>query len=359
MAALLFSPIEIRGMPFANRIVVSPMCQYSAVDGTAGDWHLVNLGHLALCGPGLAFFEATHVSPEARITPDCLGLYSDENEAGIARTVRFLRDRTPVRIGVQLAHAGRKASTLPPWQGGGPVRDERAWTPVAPSAVPYDAGSNIPLALDDAGLQKIRDDFAAATARCVRLGIDVVELHFAHGYLAHEFLSPLTNHRTDRYGGGLANRMAFPLELVDGVREIWPEKNPLVVRISATDWIDGGWNLQEAIVFARECVRRGVDVIDCSSGGLSARQQIDARSGYQVAFARHIKREADVATIALGMITEPAHAEKILQEGDADFIALARAFLRDPRWVWTAADQLEAESFVPNQYLRARKTHRP
>jgi 2,4-dienoyl-CoA reductase-like NADH-dependent reductase (Old Yellow Enzyme family) len=355
----LFSPMELRGVRFDNRIVVSPMCQYSALEGTANDWHTVNLGHLALSGPGLVFFEATHVSPEGRITPQCLGLYSDENEAAMARTVRFLRERTHSKVGVQLAHAGRKASMLPPWEGGGPVRDGRGWTPVAPSAIAYDAGSNIPHELDDAGLQKIRDDFAAAAVRCARLEVDAIELHFAHGYLAHEFLSPLSNHRTDRYGGSLANRVAFPLELVEAVRAVWPEQLPLFVRISATDWVDGGWNTQESIVFARECERRGVDAIDCSSGGLSPRQQVDARPGYQVAFARKIRREAEIPTVAIGMITDPFYAQRIVEEGDADFVAMARAFLRDPRWVWTAADLLGAEPFVPNQYARARRTALP
>jgi 2,4-dienoyl-CoA reductase-like NADH-dependent reductase (Old Yellow Enzyme family) len=355
----LFSPIELRGVSFENRIVVSPMCQYSALEGTATDWHTVNLGHLSLSGPGLVFFEATHVSPEGRITPQCLGLYNDANEAGIERTVRFIKRWANAKVGVQLAHAGRKASTLPPWEGGGPVLDGRGWTPVAPSALAYDIGSNLPAELDEAGLQKVRDDFTAATQRCVRLGIDVIELHFAHGYLAHEFLSPLSNHRADNYGGTLANRMAFPLELVDAVRGVWPEHLPLFVRISATDWVDGGWNTQESIVFARECKKRGVDVIDCSSGGLSPRQQIDARPGYQVAFARKIRREAEIATVAIGMITDPYFAERIVVEGEADFVAMARAFLRDPRWVWTAADLLGAEPFVPEQYARARRTLLP
>jgi 2,4-dienoyl-CoA reductase-like NADH-dependent reductase (Old Yellow Enzyme family) len=355
----LFSPIELRGVSFENRIVVSPMCQYSALEGTANDWHLVNLGHLALAGPALVFFEATHVSPEGRITPSCLGLYSDENEAAIERTVRFLRERTRSKIGVQLAHAGRKASTLPPWEGGGPVKDGRGWTPVAPSPIAYDGGSNVPHELDDAGLQKVRDDFVAAAQRCARLGVDVIELHFAHGYLAHEFLSPLSNHRTDKYGGVLANRMAFPLELIEAVRAVWPERLPLFVRISATDWVDGGWNPQESIAFARECERRGVDAIDASSGGLSPRQQIDARAGYQVAFARKIRREAEIATIAIGMISDPFYAQRIIEEGEADFVAMARAFLRDPRWVWTAADLLGGESFVPDQYARGRRAPLP
>ncbi len=355
----LFEPFELRGMRLDNRIVVSPMCQYSAHDGTANDWHVVNLGHLALSGPGLAFFEATHVSPEGRITPRCLGLYDDANEAGMARVVAFLRTWARCKIGVQLAHAGRKASTLPPWDGGGPVRDERAWTPVAPSAIPYDEKANVPRALDGAGLQKVRDDFVAAARRCERLGIDAIELHFAHGYLAHEFLSPLANARVDAYGGSLENRMRFPLELFDAVRAAWPAEKPLGVRISATDHAPGGWSLDEAVRFATELRSRGCDFIDCSSGGLVPHQRIELQPGYQVPYARRIRREAGVATMAVGLITDPAHAERIVADGDADLVALARAFLRDPRWPWAAADALGAESFVPDQYLRGRRTPRP
>lgn len=359
----IFSEFELRSVHLANRIVVSPMCQYSAVDGTASDWHVVNLGHLALSGPGLAFFEATHVSPEGRITPHCLGLYSDENEAGMARVVQFLRDFTQIKVGVQLAHAGRKASTLPPWQGGGPVTDSSAWTPVAPSAIAYDERSPMPTALDEAGLRKVLHDFKGATQRCARLGIDVIELHFAHGYLAHEFLSPLSNHRTDTYGGSQANRMRFPLELFETVRSEWPAHLPLGVRISATDYVEGGWDLAQSISFARELKARGCDFIDCSSGGLSPLQKIAATPGYQVPFAHEIRREAGVATIAIGMITDPHQAQHIVANGDADMVALARGFLRNPRWVWDAADALKDESpadpFVPNQYQRARKTPLP
>ncbi|HTU82847.1 MAG TPA: NADH:flavin oxidoreductase/NADH oxidase [Candidatus Acidoferrales bacterium] len=355
----LFSPLQMRGLRLENRIVVSPMCQYSATDGTACDWHVVNLGHLALCGPGLTFFEATHVSPEGRITPSCLGLYHDENEAAIARVVAFLRTWTRTKIGVQLAHAGRKASTLPPWQGGGPVTGARGWTPVAPSAIPYDERAAVPRALDAAGLKKVVADFRAATSRCVRLAIDAIELHFAHGYLAHEFLSPLSNHRTDEYGGSLENRMRFPLALFDAVRAAWPAERPLGVRISATDYVEGGWHLAEAIVFAQELRRRGCDFVDCSSGGLSPHQKISPEPGYQVAFARDVKRAAEIATIAIGMITDPREAERIVAGGDADMVALARGFLRDPRWVWDAADALGGESFVPDQYARARRTSLP
>ncbi|MEO6835566.1 MAG: NADH:flavin oxidoreductase/NADH oxidase [Candidatus Tumulicola sp.] len=358
MTGQLFSPIDLRGVRFENRIVVSPMCQYSATDGTACDWHVVNLGHLALSGPGLVFFEATHVSPEGRITPNCLGLYSDENEAGMARVVRFLREWTRSKVGVQLAHAGRKGSTLPPWEGGGPVGGARAWTPVAPSAIPYDANANVPAALDAAGLQKVTDDFVSAVRRCSRLGVDAIELHFAHGYLAHEFLSPLSNRRSDEYGGSLANRMRLPLELFESARLAWPATQPLGVRISATDYVEGGWNPAEAAIFARELRRRGCDFIDCSSGGLSPAQRIDAHPGYQVGFARDIRREAQIPTIAIGMITDPAAAERIVADGDADFVALARGFLRHPRWAWDAADAVGGEPFVPKQYQRARRAPR-
>jgi 2,4-dienoyl-CoA reductase-like NADH-dependent reductase (Old Yellow Enzyme family) len=359
MDGALFSPFDLRDVRFENRIVVSPMCQYSAQAGTANDWHLVNLGHLALSGPGLAFFEATHVSPEGRITPSCLGLYDEDNEAGMARVIAFLRRWTRVKIGVQLAHAGRKASTLPPWEGGGPVPDGRSWTPLAPSAIPYDERANVPAALDREGLRRVTDQFASAAARCARLGIDVVELHFAHGYLAHEFLSPLANRRNDEYGGSLANRMRFPLDLFATVRSVWPPSQPLGVRISATDYAEGGWNLEESIVFARELRERGCDFIDCSSGGLTPAQRIDPHPSYQVPFARAIRRDAEIPTIAIGMITDPREAERIVADGDADFVALARGFLRDPRWVWDAADELGGEAFVPPQYLRARQTRRP
>lgn len=355
MSDSLFSPIDLRGVHFENRIVVSPMCQYSADDGTANDWHVVNLGHLALSGPGLAFFEATHVSPEGRITPRCLGLYDDDNEAAMGRVVAFLRKWMQSKIGVQLAHAGRKASTLPPWEGGGPVRDDRAWTPVAPSSLAYSHDGNVPRALDTAGLRKVRDDFVAAARRCVRLEVDTIELHFAHGYLAHEFLSPLSNQRADAYGGSLGNRMRFPLELFEAVRNEWPAEKPLGVRISATDHAEGGWTLDEAIAFARELAARGCDFIDCSSGGLTPAQRIDARPSYQVPYARAIRREAGVATIAIGLITDPREADRIVADGDADFVALARGFLRNPRWVWDAADELGAGSFVPPQYLRGRR----
>ena len=357
--ARLFQPLPLRGLTLENRIVVSPMCQYSATDGSACDWHVVNLGQFALGGPGIVFFEATHVSPEGRITDRCLGLYGDENEAGMERVVRFVRQWSRAPIGVQLAHAGRKASTLPPWEGGGPARGDRAWEPVAPSALAYAPDWHVPRALDEAGLEKVRADFVAAARRCERLGIDAIELHFAHGYLAHQFLSPIANARTDAYGGTLENRMRFPLELFDAVRAVWPERKPLGVRISATDHVAGGWDLEGSLELAARLRDRGCDFIDVSSGGLSPEQRIDAVPGYQVPYARAIKRATGMPTIAVGLITSPAQAEAILEDGSADAVALARGFLRDPRWAWDAADELGGEAFCPPQYARGRAARRP
>jgi 2,4-dienoyl-CoA reductase-like NADH-dependent reductase (Old Yellow Enzyme family) len=353
--SILFSPISLRGIEFENRVVVSPMCEYSAEDGVANDWHVVNLGHYALSGPGLVFFEATAVSPEARITDRDLGLYSDACEAGMERVVAFVRRWARSKIGVQLAHAGRKASTLPPWEGGGSATGERAYQTVAPSAIAY-GDWHTPAALDEAGLEKVKRDFVAAAQRCARLGIDVIELHFAHGYLGHQFLSPLTNQRTDAYGGALENRMRFPLELFDAVRAAWPEDRVLGARISATDWADGGWDVEQSVAFVQALQQRGCDFIDVSSGGLVPHQQIPVGPGYQVPFSLTIKRATRATTMAVGMITEPAQAETILASGDADFIAIARGFIRNPRWTWDAADALRGDAFVPPQYERGRKT---
>lgn len=352
----LFSPITLRGTEFENRIVVSPMCQYSSTDGNANDWHVVNLGHFALSGPSLAFFEATAVSPEARITYRDLGLYSDANEEAMGRVVHFLRSWTRTKIGVQLAHAGRKASTLPPWDGGGRAHGDHAYPTVAPSAIPYEPEWQTPQALDEAGLRKIVDDFVAAARRCERLGIDVIELHFAHGYLGHQFLSPLSNARTDVYGGSLENRMRFPLQLFEAVRAVWPNK-PLGVRISATDWAPNGWDVEQSIAFVKQLQTRGCDFVDVSSGGLVPYQKIDIGPGYQVPFAREIRKATGMATMSVGMIADPAQAEAIVRDGDADFVELARGFIRNPNWTWDAADTLGGEPFVPNQYLRGRRHH--
>ena len=350
----LFSPMTLRGTTFENRIVVSPMCQYSSTDGNANDWHVVNLGQYALCGPALVFFEATHVSPEGRITDADLGLYSDDNETAMARVVAFIRTWARSKIGVQLAHAGRKGSTIPPWDGGGPASGEHAYQTVAPSDVGY-ADWPVPKALDAQGLEKVRNDFVAAAKRAQRLGVDVIELHFAHGYLAHEFLSSLSNHRTDEYGGSLENRLRFPLELFDAVRAVWPQEKALGVRISASDWVPGGWDVEQSIAFVRQLHKRGCDFVDVSSGGLSPEQKLALGPGYQVPFSQAIKTATGMTTFSVGMITDPAQAEEIVATGQADFVALARGFIRNPRWVWDAADQLGGESFVPNEYLRGRK----
>ncbi|HEY8296636.1 MAG TPA: NADH:flavin oxidoreductase/NADH oxidase [Candidatus Baltobacteraceae bacterium] len=350
----LFSPIAFRSLELANRIVVSPMCQYSAIDGSASDWHVVNLGQFALSGPALAFTEATHVSPEGRITPHCLGLYSDANEAALERVVRFVHEWTRSAVGVQLAHAGRKGSTQPPWDGGGRYDGPDAWQPVAPSALAYTDGWHVPRELDARGLQKVRDDFVAAAQRAERIGVDAIELHFAHGYLAHEFLSPLSNQRTDAYGGSRENRMRFPLELFAAVRAVWPAHKPLGVRISASDYVEGGWDLDDSVALALELKKLGCDFIDCSGGGLSPLQKIAVEPGYQVPFAQTIRERTGVPTMAVGMITDPAQAEAIVSQGRADCVELARGFIRHPRWTWDAADELGAEPFVPNQYQRGR-----
>lgn len=353
-SSTLFSPINFRSLHLANRVLISPMCQYSAVDGSANDWHVVHLGHLGLSGPGLVFTEATHVSAEGRITAKCLGLYSDENEAGLARVVQFMRTWTQSPVGIQLAHAGRKGSTAVPWEGGKSVSGAQAWETYAPSALAYDDGWQTPTALDPRGMEKIRADFVSSARRAVRLGFDMAELHFAHGYLAHQFLSPLSNVREDAYGGSLENRMRFPLELFRAVRDVWPADRPLGVRISATDYVEGGWTLDDSIVLARALRGLGCDFIDCSSGGLSPAQKIDVVPGYQVPFAAAIRAQADVPTFAVGMIVDPRFAEEIVADGKADCVVLARAFLRNPRWTWDAADVLGGQPFVPNQYLRGR-----
>ena len=353
----LFSPFDLRSVELENRIVVSPMCQYSAHDGIASDWHLVNLGQFALGGPGLVFFEATHVSPEARITPWCLGLYGDEHERGMRRIVDFIHGNSQSKVGVQLAHAGRKASVAVPWEGGAPITDSRGWQPVGPSALPFTPDGPSVRALDAPSLAKIRRDFIDATRRCLRMNADVIELHFAHGYLVHQFLSPLSNVRTDAYGGSLENRMRFALELFDDVRAAWPAEKALGVRISATDYVSGGWNLEESIVLSRELSSRGCDFIDVSSGGLSLLQKIDPSPGYQVPFSRAIRDAVDIATIAVGMILDPREAERIVADGDADLVALARGMIRDPHWAWGAADELGGTVFAPNQYARGRASH--
>ena len=356
----LFEPLALRGVTLKNRIVVSPMCQYSSVDGFANDWHLVHLGGRAVGGAGLIISEAAAVSPEGRITPDDLGIWKDEHLPMLQRITAFLVAQGSVP-GIQLAHAGRKASTLSPWKGEGAVPENQGgWQVLAPSAVPFADNYPQPEALDAAGIQKVIADFRAAAARSLAAGFRVIELHAAHGYLLHEFLSPLSNHRTDEYGGTFENRVRLLLEVTAATREVWPEELPLIVRISATDWTEGGWNADEAVQLAAMLKVRGVDLIDCSTGGNVPKAPIPVGPGYQVQFAERIREEAGILTGAVGLITTPAEAEAILANGQADVVLLAREFLREPYFPLYAAHELGAEMTWPVQYERAKpRAHMP
>ena len=331
------------------------MCQYSAVDGCATDWHFVHWGQLLMSGAGLFTIEATAVTGDGRITPGCLGLYDDACEAALTRTLdRARRQCPPIAVGMQLAHAGRKGSSHVPWEGGQLIPlDAGGWMPVAPSALPHAPHEAPPAALDARGLAAIRDAFVASARRAERAGIDALELHMAHGYLLHEFLSPIANARTDAYGGSFDRRIAFPLEVFDAVRGAWPVARPLGVRLSCTDWVDGGFTLDESIEFARRLVARGCDWIDASSGGVSPAQKIPLGPGYQVPLSRAIRHATGARTMAVGLITTPAQAQEIVASGDADLVAMARGFLWDPRWVWHAAAVLGAPVVPPPQYLRS------
>lgn len=350
----LFSPFVLRKLTLENRIVVSPMCQYSASEGSASDWHLIHLGQLALGGAGLLCIEATAVEAIGRITPDCLGLYSDDNEAALRRVLVSLRRHAGTPIAIQLAHAGRKASSHSPWEGGKLIAPEAGgWLPIAPSALPFSTSEPPPREMNTADLARVREAFVQAARRCERLGIDAIELHAAHGYLLHTFLSPLSNRRSDDYGGSLENRMRFPLQVFSAVREAWPEAKPLGVRISASDWIEGGWDLAQSIELAKQLKALGCDWIDASSGGLAPEQKISLGPGYQVQFAEAIRREAGIPTIAVGLITEPRQAEDIVAAGQADMVALARGLLYEPHWAWRAAAELGGQLSAPKQYWRA------
>jgi 2,4-dienoyl-CoA reductase-like NADH-dependent reductase (Old Yellow Enzyme family) len=350
---MLLEPITLGELRLRNRIVVSPMCQYSSPGGIPTDWHLVHLGSRAVGGAGLVFTEATAVSPEGRISPDDAGIWNAAQAAAWTRVASFIRGQGAM-AGIQLAHAGRKASTDAPWRGDGPLDAAHGgWTPVAPSAIPFDQGYPVPTALDSAGIAKVRDDFRAAAQRARDAGFDVIELHAAHGYLLHQFLSPLSNTRTDQYGGSLENRARLLREVVSAVRETWPAPMPLWVRLSATDWADGGWDIDECVQLARTLRADGVDVIDCSSGGTVPHPKIPAGPGYQVPFAARIRREAGIPTSTVGLITDPEQAAEILQRGDADVIEMAREFLRDPYFPRRAAKELGGAVRVPEQYERA------
>jgi 2,4-dienoyl-CoA reductase-like NADH-dependent reductase (Old Yellow Enzyme family) len=356
MASALFTPINVGGLTLRNRIVIAPMCQYSADGaGSATDWHLIHLGQLALSGAALLTIEATAVTADGRISPDDLGLWSDANDAALGRVLDSVRRWSDMPIAIQLGHAGRKASTRVPWAGGGQIRpnEPTGWQTVAPSPIPFLEGENPPVALDRFGLDRVRDGFAAAAERAARLGLDAVQLHGAHGYLLHQFLSPLSNHRSDDYGGSLENRMRFPLEIFDAVRAVFPKDKPVSMRVSGTDWVEGGWDVAQTIAFAEALKARGCAAIHVSSGGSSPAQSIPVGPGYQVPLARAVRRAVDIPVIAVGMITEPEHAEAIVHNGDADLVALARGMLYDPHWPWHAAAALGGQVRAPNQYLRS------
>jgi 2,4-dienoyl-CoA reductase-like NADH-dependent reductase (Old Yellow Enzyme family) len=350
----LFSPFAIGNLKLKNRVVIAPMCQYSAVDGKMTDWHLMHLGNLAVSGAGMLIIEATAVSPDGRISYGDVGLYSDDCEAAMARVLNGVRGWSDMPIAVQLAHAGRKASSAKPWNGGGQIgkAQDNGWQTFAPSAVAFKDDYEPPVALDAEGLQRIRDGFADSASRAARLGLEAIEIHAAHGYLLHEFLSPLSNKRTDAYGGSLENRMRFPLEIFETVRAAFAPDRPVTVRVSASDWAEGGWTLEETIGFAQALEQRGCSAIHVSSGGLAVDQQIAIGPNYQVPFARAVKAAVSMPVIAVGLITEFEQAEAIVSTGDADFVGLARAMLYNPRWPWHAAAHFGENIAAPDQYLR-------
>ncbi len=350
----LFSPLQIKDIQFKNRLVVSPMCQYSAVDGFANDWHLVHYGSRAVGGAALIIQEATAVSPEGRITPGDLGLYREEHIEKLQTITRFIRHQGAVP-GIQLAHAGRKASCDLPWNGGGQLRENKeGWKNISPSALPFNPEDDAPLALDRDGILGVISAFKIAAQRSLQAGYEVVEIHAAHGYLIHQFLSPLSNHRVDQYGGSFENRIRLLLEVVQAIKSVWPENLPLFVRISATDYAEGGWDVEEAVQLSAILKTVGVDLIDCSSGGLVPYAKIPFGPGYQVPFAGKIKRETGILTSAVGLITATQQAEDILEDGTADLILLARESLREPYFPLKGAAILGEEITWPLQYSRVK-----
>ncbi len=351
----LFEPLTIGSLQLANRIVIAPMCQYSAVAGQMTDWHLIHLGQLAMSGAALLTIEATAVLPEGRISYADVGLWDDVTEAAMDTVLTGIRRWSAMPIAIQLAHAGRKASTDLPWQGGRQIAPDHGngWQTVAASALPFNASDHAPVALDRKGMDDVRDAFAQAARRSARLGIDAVQIHAAHGYLLHQFLSPLSNQRDDEYGGSLENRMRFPLEVFDAVRAAFPAERPVSVRLSGTDWLQGGWDIEQTVTFSQALAARGCSTIHVSSGGLHPAQSIPVGPGYQVPLARAVKQRVDIPVVAVGMITDFDHAEAIVATGDADLIAIARGILYDPRWPWHAAAHLGASVAAPPQYLRS------
>lgn len=353
--AKLFEPIKIGSLELPNRIIIAPMCQYGAKDGCMTDWHFTHITSLAMSSAGMFIVEATGVSPEGRISPGCTGLYDDASEAAMARVVQASRNLSNMPIAIQLGHAGRKASSKPPADGGAqiPSTDAEGWVCVAPSALPQGEGEEAPVALDADGLAKVKADFVAASLRAVRLGFDGIELHMAHGYLLHQFLSPLSNQRTDEYGGSLENRLCFPVEVLTAVRAALPDGYPLWARLSAIDWAEGGLTIEECVEISKALEAAGSDALHISSGGVSGLQKIPIAPGYQVHLAEAVKKAVNIPVIAVGLITEPEQAEAILTEGRADAIAMARSFLWDPRWPWRAAVALGAKVQAPKQYWRS------
>ena len=353
MGSPLFSPLKLRSVTFPNRIGVSPMCQYSSHDGFANDWHLVHLGSRAQGGAGLVIIEASAVTPQGRISPADMGIWKDEHIPMLQRIARFVQSQG-ARMGIQLAHAGRKASMSPPSKGERLVPfEEGGWPTVAPSAIPFSEKYSTPQALDKTGIEAIVEAFVAATRRANEAGFDFLEIHSAHGYLLHEFLSPLSNQRTDEYGGSFENRTRLALEVAEAVRKTWPEHLPLSVRISASDWVEGGWTVDDSVQLAKLLRNRGIDLIDCSSGGNVPNVKIPIAPGYQVPFAARIRKDAGIATAAVGMITDPAQANRIIADGEADLVLLAREMLRDPYFPLHAAAALNESATWPEQYLRA------
>jgi 2,4-dienoyl-CoA reductase-like NADH-dependent reductase (Old Yellow Enzyme family) len=350
----LFSPLNLRSITFRNRVFVSPMCQYSSHDGLPNDWHLVHLGSRAVGGAGLVMVEATAVSPEGRISPGDMGLWNDVQAEAFVPITCFLREQGAI-AGIQLAHAGRKGSCSLPWFGGGPLEmDASGWQTLAPSAIPFNEGQPVPRAMTLEEMDEIEADFRASTRRALAAGFQVVEVHMAHGYLLHEFLSPLVNHREDDYGGSLINRLRFPLRVARTVREEWPAELPLFVRISATDWVFGGWSTDQSVFLARQLKEIGVDLIDCSSGFAVPNEPIPFSPGFQVPFAAKVRTEAGIASGAVGFITDPLEAERIVATGQADVVLLARQMLRDPYWPLHAARALQVDMPWPNQYFPAK-----
>jgi len=356
MPSQLFTPISLRKLTLPNRIVVSPMCQYSAIDGNASDWHKIHLGHLALGGAGLLMIEATAVNQEGRITLNDLGLYSDENEKALGNVLNTIRKYNgDTAIGIQLAHSGRKGSAHIPWEGGGPLLpNEGAWKAMAPSAIARDPAWPVPKEMSLSEIEKLKNDYVLSTKRAIRLGIDLIELHIAHGYLLHSFTSPISNQRNDKYGGNFENRMRLPLEIVTSIRAVWPKDKPMGARITGNDWLDGGITTEDAIQFAKLFKLAGLDYVCVSSGGIIPKTNMPTDTNYQIDLAEEVKKNTDIKIQTVGNITNPIQAEEIITSGKADMVTIARGFLDNPRWVWHAAEKLGVKIPYPQQYERVK-----